>query len=150
MQYVLQYLQSHLDEGLAASISACHMGWMDRPVECHPLVSRFMKGFRCLCPASTRSMASWDLDMVLAALAKSPFEQLESASLKHLSMKVAFLKRLGELHALSVSSKCYRMDPGERSISLHPNPSFLPKVLSDRHVNILLFCLTQVYTRVNL
>ncbi|XP_070297331.1 small ribosomal subunit protein eS8 [Salvelinus sp. IW2-2015] len=28
------------------------------------------------------------------------------------------------------------MDPGGRSISLCPNPSFLPKVLSDRYVNI--------------
>eukprot|EP00063_Salmo_salar_P059803 XP_014034638.1 PREDICTED: zinc finger protein 226-like [Salmo salar] len=87
-------------------------------------------------------MASWDLDVVLAALAKPPFEPLESASLKHLSMKVAFvvaitsMKRVGELHALSVSSECYRMDPGGRRISLRPNSSFLPKVLSDRHVNI--------------
>jgi hypothetical protein len=46
------------------------------------------------------------------------------------------MRRVGELHALSVSSECYRMDPGGRSIYLHPNPSFLPTVLSDRHVNI--------------
>jgi hypothetical protein len=52
-------------------------------------------------------MASWDLDAVLAALAKPPFEPLESASLKLLYIQVAFLvaitsmKRVGELHALS-------------------------------------------------
>ena len=57
-------------------------------------------------------------------------------------MKVAFLvvitsmKRVGELHAHSMSSECYRMDTGGRSISLRPNLSFLQKVLSDRHVNI--------------
>lgn len=74
VQYVLQYLLSHLDEGLTASIlrgylaaiSACHVGWMDRPVGCHPLVSRFMKGVRRLRPARTRLMASWGLDVVLA------------------------------------------------------------------------------------
>jgi hypothetical protein len=54
---------------------------------------------------------------------------------------ITSMKRVGELHALSVSSECYRMDPGGRSISLCSNPSFLPKILSDRHVNILLFCL---------
>ena len=36
-------------------------------------------------------MTSWDLDVVLAALAKPPLETLESASMKHPSMKVAFL-----------------------------------------------------------
>ena len=57
-------------------------------------------------------------------------------------MKVAFLvaitsmKRVGEFHARSVSSECYRMDPVGRSTSLLLNPLFLPKVLSDRHVNI--------------
>ena len=82
-------------------------------------------------------MASWDV-----VFGKAAFETLESTSLKHLSMKVAFLvaitsmKRVGELHALPVSSECYRMDPGGRSISPRPNPSFLPKVLSDRHMNI--------------
>ena len=85
-------------------------------------------------------MASWDLDVVLAALAKPLFEPLESASLKHISTKVAFvvaitsMKRVGELHALSVCSECYRMDPGRRSISLRPNSSFL--CLSDSYVNI--------------
>ena len=78
---------------------------MDRLVGCYPLLSRFMKGVRPLRPASTRSKASRDLDVVLAALAKPPFKMLESASLKNLSMKVVFLvaitstKRVGELHA---------------------------------------------------
>ncbi|XP_045545921.1 uncharacterized protein [Salmo salar] len=140
VQYVLQYLQSCLDEGLAASslrgylaaISTRHVGWMDMPVGHYPLVSRFMKGVRRLCPSRTRSMANWDLDVVLAALAKPPFEPLESASLKHLSMKVGFLvaitsmKRVGELHAFSVSSTRWTPVGG---VSLRPNSSFLPKFL---------------------
>jgi hypothetical protein len=98
-----------------------------------------MKGVHRLRPARTCSIASWDQDVVLAALAKSPFELLESASLKHLFMKVTFLVAITSMKsvgALSVSSECYRMDPGGRSISLCINPSFFTKVLSDRHVNI--------------
>lgn len=69
----------------------------------HPLLSKFMKGVRCLCPTK----ASSDLDVL------PPFDPLGLTSLKHLSMKVAFLlavtstKRVSELHALSVNAECF-------------------------------------------
>ena len=143
VQYVLQYLQSRLDEGLAATtlrgylaaVSACHVGWMDRPVGRHPLVSRFMKG---VSPASSLdpSMAWWDLDVVLAALATVGVCLPETPLYEGGYLGSDYFHEEGGLHAFLVSSECYQMDPGGRSISLRHNTSFLLKVLSDRHVNI--------------
>ena len=54
--------------------------------------------------------------------------------LEHLSLKTAFLveiastKRVGRLHALSVSDERYRLGPGKAIVTLRPNPAFLPKV----------------------
>ena len=149
VQAILLFLQSCLDKGLSAStvkvylaaISAGHVQLPEGSVGRHPLVSRFMKGARRQHPARVRKAVHWDLDIVLSALARPPFEPLESTSLKNLSMKVAFLlaitstKRVGELHALSVSPECFQMGPDRKSVVLRPNPSFLPKVLPDGYVN---------------
>lgn len=149
VQTVMQFLQSLLDSGRAAStlkvylaaISACHDDGPEGPMGRHPLLSRFLKGVRRLCPLRAPLVPSWDLSIVLSALTQPPFEPLESVSLKHLSLKVAFLlaitstKRVSELHALSVSAECFRMGPDKTSVTLRPNPSFLPKVLSTAHVN---------------
>ena len=149
VQTVLHFLQSKLDEGKAANtlkvyvaaISACHSDGPDGQLGRHPLLSRFMKGVRRLRPVRAPQVPTWDLGLVLSALGQPPFEPLDTASLKHLSWKVAFLlavtsaKRVGELHALSVSAECLRMGPGKSSVTLRPNSSFLPKVLSVGHVN---------------
>ena len=56
-------------------------------------------------------------------------------------MKTAFLlaitsaKRVGELHALSVSGSCLRWNPDGSGVTLWPNMVFLPKVLPRSHVN---------------
>lgn len=70
-------------------------------------------------PSKAPSVPKWDLDMVL-------------------SLKTVFLvaitstKRVSELHAISVSN-C--LGPGKASVTLWPNPAFLPKVLLPGHVN---------------
>ena len=72
---------------------------------------------------------------------EASLEPLGTATLQRLSWKVAFLlavtsaRRVGELHALSVSAECLQMGPGKSSVTLRPNSSFLPKVLSVGHVN---------------
>ena len=146
---MLQFLQSLLDQGKAAStlkvyasaISACHATGSDGQLGKHPLLSRFLKGVRRLRPVRALQVPAWDLGLVLSALGKPPFEPLDTASLQHLSWKVVFLlavtsaKRVGELHALSVSAECFQMGPGKSSVTLRPNSSFLPKVLSVGHVN---------------
>lgn len=56
----------------------------------------------------------WNLEIVIAALGKHPFEPLNEISLKHLTMKTAFLvaitsaKRVSEMHALDEHSIRYQ------------------------------------------
>ena len=71
-----------------AAISACHDDGLEGPIGGHPLLSKLMKGVQHLRPAKARSVLSWDLDMVLLAVSKPPFEPLGLMFLKHLTIKV--------------------------------------------------------------
>lgn len=78
---------------------------------------------------------------VLNGLCSPPFEPLEQAEIKWLSIKTVFLlaitstKRVSELHALSVSAQCMRWGPEDSQVTSWPNPAFLPKVLSPQFAN---------------
>lgn len=64
------------------AISACHVGFIDKPVGQHSLVRLFMKGahhkFRDLRPL----VPLWDLSLVLDALSNHQFEPLEETGMK--------------------------------------------------------------------
>lgn len=142
-QGVLQFLQSLLDRGLTESTLRGYVAAIsDRHIPIHggtmgsqPLIGQFLKGARRLRPSRSLMVPSWDLQLVLRALAESPFEPLSSLKLELLSLKTAFLlamssaKRVSELHALSVHPSCLRLAEEGSAISLLPNPAFLPKVL---------------------
>lgn len=151
---ILSFLQDLIEKGKAfstvkvylAAISACHVGLDGKTVGQHPLVCRFMKGARRKLPTSRPLVPSWDLPTVLAALSCSPFEPLEQAELKMLSLKTVLLlalasaKRIGEIHALSVHRACMQFSPGNTSVSMQPNPAFIPKVLgSCSPINLVAF-----------
>ncbi len=61
---------------------------------------------------------------------------MEQGDLKWISWKTAFIlaitsaKRVGELHALSISESCMRWNADKSVMTLWPNPSFLPKRMS--------------------
>ncbi len=65
-----------------------------------------------------------------------PFEPLESASERILTLKVTLLlaltslKRVGDLQAFSVSETCMDFAPGLVKVTLRPRPGYIPKVLS--------------------
>ncbi len=71
--------------------------------------TRILRGARRMRPATRSKVPTWDLAVVLGALAEAPFEPLELAEAKHLTLKMAFLlaitslRRVGDLQALSVS-----------------------------------------------
>ncbi len=71
------------------------------------MVSVFMRGVRCLRPVRPIVVPSWDLSIVLEGLMGAPFETLESAPERILTIKVTLLlaltslKRVGDLQALS-------------------------------------------------
>ena len=107
----------------------------------HRLVSLFLRGAQRLHPPRAPRAPAWDLNLILDALCRAPFEPLSRAELKWLSYKTAFLlaitsaKRVGELHALSTSDSCLRWNPDGSGVTLWPNTAFLPKVLSTAHLN---------------
>ncbi len=81
------------------------------------------------------AVPSWDLSVVLEGLVTAPFEPLESAPERILTLKVTLLlaltlKRVGDLQALSVSEMCMDFAPGLVKVTLRPRPGYIPKVLS--------------------
>ncbi|KAL0149886.1 hypothetical protein M9458_054817, partial [Cirrhinus mrigala] len=141
---VLTFLQERLDAGVSpstlkvyvAAIAASHNMLEGRSVGKHPLVSCFLRGARRLNPSRPRQMPVWDLSLVLRALSGPPFEPAESSDMKVLFFKTALLltlacgKRVGDLHALSVSSPCMQFGPNDCMVRLTPRPGYTPKVLS--------------------
>ncbi|KAL0195457.1 hypothetical protein M9458_009029, partial [Cirrhinus mrigala] len=111
----------------------------------HPLV-RFLRGARRLNPLYSHLIPSWDLSVVLLGLRRAPFEPLASVKLKYLSFKTSLLialtsiKRVGDLHAFSVSESCLEFGPADSHVTMRPRPGYVPKVpttpLRDQVVNL--------------
>ncbi len=68
----------------------------------------------------------------------APFEPLESASERILTLKVTLLlaltslKRVGDLQALSVSEMCMDFAPGLVKVTLRPRPSYIPTFIIEK------------------
>lgn len=77
--------------------------------------------------------------MVLEGLKTPPFELLQGADLKFVSVKAVLLftlasaKRVSEIHALSVHSSCMQFFAGDVRIILNPHPAFVPKMVMYSH-----------------
>ncbi len=139
---VLSFLQQGLERRLspstlkvhAAAISAYHDHIDGKSIGKHDLVVRFLRGARRLNPPRPPSIPSWDLALVLRALQIAPFEPLQSADLRILSMKtlllvaLASIKRVGDLQAFSVDESCLEFGPGDGHVLLSPRPGYVPKV----------------------
>ncbi|XP_078246542.1 uncharacterized protein LOC144588170 [Pogona vitticeps] len=105
----------------------------------HPTFKAFFKGLSNMRPPAKKPVPQWSLQTVLHCLTRHPFEPMASCDLKFLSFKTLFLvaitsaRRASELAAL-------RADPPylqffKDKVVLHPDVTFLPKVVSDFHVN---------------
>ncbi len=101
-----------------AAISACHVLIDGVFVGKHLLVARFIRGVKRLRLLNRATVPSWDLAIVLEGLVMTPFEPLESAPIRFLTLKMFFLmaitslKRIGDLQALSISPSCLDFAPG--------------------------------------
>ena len=142
LQFLLQRERAHSTlKVYVAAISAGRGAMGAASIGRDPLVAQFLKGARRLRPPRELRAPPWDLCLVLRSLTQAPYEPLGQADLKHLSLKTLFLlavcsvRRVGELHALSVDEQCIAWKPEDAGVRLWPNPSFLPKVLSARAIN---------------
>ncbi len=141
---VLSFLQHRLDSGscpstlkvYVAAITAFRSPQSGQSLGRNTLVVSFLKGAKRLHPPRPPSVPPWDLEVVLKTLSQPPFEPLTSVGLKELSLKTILLlalasaKRIGDLHAFSVSSDCIRFGPRDCSVTLRPRLGYVPKSLS--------------------
>ncbi len=140
---VLEFLQEKLTAGAAATTLRVYVAAIaarreldEIPFGRHRMVSAFMRGVRRLRPVRPTAVPSWDLSVVLEGLLTAPFEPLESASDRILTLKVVLLlaltslKRVGDLQAFSVSETCMDFAPGLVKVTLRPRPKFRSQVVT--------------------
>ncbi len=93
-------------------------------------LTKLLASFSIERPRDRDPFPTWDLALVLSRLQRGPYEPLQSASMKFLSGKVAFLvalataKRRSELRAFS---KKILHHPNWKSVTLRPLPKFVAK-----------------------
>ncbi len=130
---VLEFFQERLTAGAAATTLRVYVAAIaaqreldEIPLGRHRMVSAFMRGARRLRPVRPTAVPSWYLSVVLEGLVTAPFEPLESASDRILTLKVVLLlaltslKRVGDLQAFSVSETCMDFAPGLVKVTLRP------------------------------
>ena len=145
---MLRYLQ-HLSDtkavntirGYITAISERHAlvsdGEHRRRISDLEVVQTWMRGLTSLHPQPRVRVPSWDLEIVLSALKKPPFYPLKDASLKHLTIRTAFLmaltsaRRASEVHAIRHDTLQWKAD----CVYAFPDEQFLPKVATQWHVN---------------
>ncbi len=98
---VLEFLQERLTTGAAATTLRVNVAAIaarreldEVPLGRHRIVSAFMHGVRRLRPVRPMAVPSWDLSVVLEGLVAAPFEPLESAPERILTLKVTLLLEL--------------------------------------------------------
>lgn len=125
---MLEFLQEQLSAGLTpstlkvyvAAIDAHHNPLEGQSLRRNPLVTHFLHGTL----TRTRILA-WDLAVVLEGLCGAPFEPLEEVHGKFLTLETVFLlaisslKRVGDLHAMSVAPSCLEFLPGMANTFLY-------------------------------
>ncbi len=101
---VLEFLQERLTARAAATTLRVYVAaiaaWRELdeiPLGRHRMVSAFMRGVRRLRPVRPTAVPSWDLSVFLEGLVMAPFEPLESASERILTLKVTLLLALTSL-----------------------------------------------------
>ncbi|XDV15909.1 hypothetical protein PO909_015850 [Leuciscus waleckii] len=118
-----------------AAIAAFADSARGRALGRNEFIIRFLKGARRMNPPRPPSVPIWDLSLVLEALKAYPFEPLDTVDLKYLTFKTVFLialssvKRVGDLHALSVNAACLEFGPNDSIVILKPRHGYVPKVM---------------------
>uniref|UniRef100_A0A803K8I3 Tyr recombinase domain-containing protein n=1 Tax=Xenopus tropicalis TaxID=8364 RepID=A0A803K8I3_XENTR len=140
---ILQFLQLGLQKGLKlgslkTQISALSILFQER-IALSEDVRTFLQGVARISPMFRHPIPPWDLNLVLNALLDSPFEPLSEVEIETLTRKTVFLvaissaRRVSELGALSCSEP-FLVFHEDRAV-LRTIPGFLPKVVSNFHIN---------------
>ncbi len=139
---VAEFLQELFDKnkfspttiaGYKSAISVVHQGFDGRPLGQNKDLCTLITGMYQLRPAKRVLIPNWSLPLVLNMLLKPPFEPLETADIKFVTLKTVFLvavtsgRRVSEIHALSVDDQHLRWEGNGRGVRLLTNTQFLAK-----------------------
>ncbi len=109
-----------------AAIAANHSPEAGRIIGRNELIVKFLRGALRLNPPRPKTVPNCDLSIVLRALKGPPFEPLQTAGLRVMTLKtalllaLAFVKRVSDLQALSVSASCLEFGPNDCKVVLQP------------------------------
>ena len=117
--------------GYLSAIKILHVGCPDGKLlkDDYSLIL-LIEGFHNSDPPQRKVCPAWDLEVVLEALNKAPYEPALSATLRHFTIKTIFLlalssaRRVSELHAISVDSMIW---PTQGGVIASFKPGFLAK-----------------------
>ncbi|XP_058032210.1 uncharacterized protein LOC131194794 [Ahaetulla prasina] len=143
--HIIGFLQGGLDSGLSSNTLRRQVAAISSVLTCttsdslaiHPVIRRFLRGASNLRSPTDHRYPPWDLNKVLSALTKQPFEPLREVSLRFLTLKICFLiaitsaRRISELAALSIRKDLCIFHPDRVVLCL--NPTFTPKINSLFH-----------------
>ena len=138
---VAEYLLSLLDLGRELSTIRVHKSAICTTIKCgggpdhavDPTIQALLRSLTVKAPPRRDLMPRWDLNIVLLALCKPPFEPLETISARHLSFKTAFLiswgtaSRVSELHALSMDDDHLQWGQDGKWVDLTAGSAFMAK-----------------------
>ena len=94
------------------------------------IVCNLIKSFKVQKPKEVRSLPNWDLNFVLIALTREPYEPIKLCAIMQLTLKTFFLillasgRRRSEILAIDIRrTECAQ----DGSLFLYPNLAFVPK-----------------------
>jgi len=141
---VADFLRSRFELGLVVStvrgylsaILAIHLGCEDgSSIRNDRSLHFLLEGMANSRPIIRKIWPAWDLPTVLEKLNESPYEPMQAASLKNVTLKTIFLiavasgRRCSEIHALAIGS-CIVFS--QKGVTLYFKPGFLAKNKTSR------------------
>ncbi|XP_069582064.1 uncharacterized protein [Ranitomeya imitator] len=138
---ILEFLQKGRDLGLSVNtlkVQVSALGALySHNVAGNRWIARFISACQRSEPVQIPQMPPWDINLVLEALTGHPFEPLDLAHIKYISLKTVLLvalvsaRRVGDIQALSVDPPFMSIFPDR--IVLKTDPSYLPKMCTKFH-----------------
>ncbi|CAC5387458.1 unnamed protein product [Mytilus coruscus] len=108
-------LQNRTIAGYRSMLSAVLPPVKNFPVGQHPNIVRIIKGVFNSRPPKVKVLPEWNLELLLQALEKKPFEPMQEVDLKHVTLKTVFLvaittfRRCSDLQSLRIDDKSMRV-----------------------------------------
>ena len=129
--YDVEKLSPKTIQGYRAAISVIHKEVDGVPIGQNRDLRELILGMSQLKPSKKSLVPNWNLPLVLNSLIKEPFEPMQSADMKFVTLKTVFLlavasgRRVSEIHALSIDKHHWRRE--RDGISMITNPEFMAK-----------------------